>query len=261
VKLAIAGVKALFKNGYITGEEEWSEIPGRRPALLYNYRHTICGALILAEQVGWNPITETVIGRMLERDNRWHNRDGGWAHSNPLPNGSDLYSTLYSIQLLEWALNSDRATALAEPAGRRMERSLDYLSDCWDANGWEFSSLSSQEIFPQAFIEVADTLRIRRPELHATVVAELLLQLNPAGGLTEEYLEKADRGVTEERHLARFAYATYRAQQPQATWRRLAEGALAGATESLNSVEAAFLLDLELTQRPPEVSEAIPAKP
>lgn len=249
VKLAVTGVKNLFKNGYIMGEEEWSQIPGRRPGLLYNYRHTICGALILVEQVGWNSISETVIGRMLERDNQWQNPDGGWAHSSPLPSASDLYSTLYSIQLLEWALNSDRASSLADAANPRIERSLDYLSNCWEANGWEFGSLSSQEIFPQAFIEVADAIRIRRPELHAAVVAELLLQLNPTGGLTEEYLQHADRGVSEERHLARFAYATYCAQQPTATWQRLARDALAGEIAALNSVEAAFLLDLHLSHQ------------
>jgi hypothetical protein len=201
---------------------------------------------MLVEQEGWKKTSEDVLGQMLDPGNQWQNEDGGWAHTSPLPSQSDLYSTLYAVQLLHCAEASGLGGT--EVATRRLECSLNYLSACWDREGWALEGLTSEEVFPQAFIEVVDILRVRRPDLYDLLVLKLLLQLNPAGGLSEKFRGSVSDEVSDERHLARLAYATYRALQSPSIWRRPAEAAMAGGIDELNSVEAAFLIDLALSE-------------
>jgi hypothetical protein len=249
--LAIAGVEALFENHMILGEEDTNPLAWRRRRFV-NLRHTICAALILFEQKGWEQAhVKAVVGEMLSRGDRWRRR-GGWLHSEAEPDSADLYSTLYAVQLLDAVTNCpDVSSDLAEAAEAVVQQSLVYLENEWKEHGWKYRALSAQESFPLAFIEVAEVLRRRRPELHDSVVDRLLAHRNPAGGLQSGYLAAVqdESDVSAECLLARNAYATYQALLPRSVWGPLRDAALAGNCGSLTAVEAAFLIDMEARDR------------
>jgi hypothetical protein len=256
---AVKGIEGLFVSNVIPGEQSLNPFPGRRKRFT-NYRHTLCGALILLEQKGWNPTTEWVMGRMLSRAATWRTRNFGWLHSNASPNEADLYSSLYAVQLLEAAIKNPEAQVdLADAAEPILEASLTFLAAEWEANGWAYETLTRQEVFPLAFIEIAPILQKRRRALYDAIVNELRLYRNPAGGLQEEYLGLTDGAVSEEMCLARFAYASYLAIEPTDVWRSFADSALRGDVGKLTSVEAAWLIDLELSNPRKPVGAASPS--
>jgi len=187
---------------------------------------------------------------MLDRGSKWRTSQYGWVHSDARPKDADLYSSLYAIQLLDATTRSPEALPeLADAAEEALKKSIGYLSEAWEKTGWRYESVSSQEATPLAFIEVADVLRERCPQLYSVVVDELLLQRNPAGGLQEEYRKNTDPEVSDECLLVRFAYAMYSALEPKSIWRNFADAALRGRLETLTSVEAAWLVDLQLRTR------------
>jgi hypothetical protein len=248
LSFAVQGVCAIFEGGVILGDEDSVPIPNQRSRFI-SYRHSICGALLLLEQVGWNKISEGILAKMLDRGSGWRAKDRGWAHSDALPGESDLYSSLYAIQLLERVHRSiDTHPDLADAVVRPLETTLDYLEETWERTGWAYGRLTSEESFPLAFAEVAEVLRERRPALFERVRDELLLYRNPVGTLEHEYRRRADQRVSEQSHLARFAYATFLALEPGSVWRGFGQRALAGELAGLTSAELAWLLDLEVTE-------------
>jgi hypothetical protein len=257
---AVQGIERLFVGNVIPGEQSLNPFPGRRKRFT-NFRHTLCGALILLEQKGWNPATEWVVGRVLSRAATWRTRNFGWLHSNAKSNETDLYSSLYAVQLLEASINNPEApVGLADAAEPILDASLAFLAGEWDANGWAYETLTRQEVLPLAFIEVASILRQRRRALYDAIVDELRLYRNPGGGLQEEYLGLTDETVSEETCLARFAYASYLAiEEPTEVWRGFADAALRGDEGTLTSVEAAWLIDLELSNPRKSVGAASPS--
>jgi len=245
VSNAITGVKGLFERGVVPGEEDSNPIPPRER--FTSYRHSICGALILFEMSGRNPITDGVLGQMLDAQTPWRMPDGGWAHGDAPPPKSDLYTTLYAIELLEGIrLSPEADDELAHSVEQPLKSSLDYLQREWDTNNWSYGRLKSAESFPLAFAEVAGILQECRAELFAAVVNEILLNRNPAGGLRAEYRAKVKARVSDESCLARLAYASFLAQQPKRIWGGFAKRALAGNLGTLTSAELSWLLDIEL---------------
>jgi len=245
---ALKGICAIFVDGVVLGDEDTIPVAseGRR---FVSFRHSICGALILFEQAGWKGVTDGVLARMLDRGSPWRAPDGGWTHSDARPTQSDLYSGLYAIQLLDAArMCADVSAELSEAVMRPLEESLAYLAHAWETDGWSYGRLTSQESFPLSFAEVSTVLWERRPALFAAVADELLLYRNPVGDLQEEYRTYVDPTVSIESCRARLAYSTYLALHPRTVWGGFAQRALAGNIDTLNSVEIAWLLDLELTE-------------
>lgn len=242
---AIKGVQSLFVKGIVPGEENNDPIPPRRRYV--SYRHSICGALILFEMTGRNPITDGVLSKMLDWQSPWRASDRGWAHGDAQPGQSDLYTSLYAIELLSDVHFSAEVDAdLDEVAMDALETSLDYLDNAWEANGWGYGELKAEETFPLAFAEVADILQKHRPELFKKVSAEILLHRNPVGGMRASYRERVKQTVSDQSCLARLAYAAYLAGHASSVWRGFARLALDGELQRLTSAEIAWLLDLEL---------------
>lgn len=245
VAFAVENVTRLFSGGRILGRDAYAASRVDRPQrIICNFRHTMCGALLLLEQTGWNQITRRVLGEMLDAADPWQVPCGGWKGVSSRSE-ADLFASLYAIRLLNAViLLGGDAPGFARDPLEPLHRSLDYLERQWDKNGWQFSDLSSEETFPQAFIEISDVISRHRPRLHQRVVARLLDQLNSTGGLSASYKQKSDPLVSEERHHARLAYATYLAEQPFAVWGSLAGSALSGRLDRMYAAELAFSLDM-----------------
>jgi|GEM_PF-2950878 len=244
VARAVRAVDKLLAGGVILGEEEWPSIPTQQPRLLTNFRHTMCGAMLLLEQRGWNDTAESVVGRMLDPSAQWQQADGGWPLTSPVPAASDLFASLYAIQLLDAVVASNRASGLTVAAEMRLQATLDFLDGYWCENEWSYGPLSSEEIFPQVLIEVGPILRGRRKNTFDAAVAKLMHQLNPAGGLTDGYWARSDNSVPEERRCARMAYALFRMGQDARVWRKLTQEALSVSLKRQSAAELAFLLDM-----------------
>ena len=250
VKFAVENVRKLFVGGRILGRDAYTDARVDRPQRhICNFRHTMCGALLLLEQIGWNDTTRQVLGEMLDTDAEWQDPFGGWRGVSSRQT-TDLFASLYAIRLLDaTAMSPDPIREVALPGSAALERSLDYLESYWISSSWKFGELSAEETFPQAFIEICDVLRRRRPALYHEVVAGVLAQLNFTGGLSVAYKDKMDPMVSAERHHARLAYATFLAGQPDAIWGNLTSYALSGDLDRMYAAELAFMLDIVLAIR------------
>lgn len=245
VQKAADGVKRLFANGLVPGDEDNDPIPPRTRYV--SYRHSLCGALILFELIGRNAITDRVLGGMLDWESPWRAKDHGWGYSDSHPGQSDLYTSLYAIELLKQVHVSPYVEAdLADAASEPLETTLDYLERAWEADRWAYGNLKSEESFPLVFAEVAEILQAHRPNLFNEVADEILLHRHPVGGMRASYRGRVRPKVSDESCLARLAYAAYLACLSTNVWTGFASLALRGDLRTLTSAELAWLLDLEL---------------
>lgn len=246
VRLAVEGVRQLYENNRIAVRQAISRemLPQKQPTMV-SYRHTMCGALFLYHQLGWNTTSSAVVDLMLDERNAWQNADGGWAHSDRDVVESDLWGSVYALRLLDLVLqNTNSFSYIAQKrAGDALAATLRYLTQAWQASRWSYGGAASEENAVLLFIDAAESLRQHDSALHEQVKSHIRSWLSPSGDLSDTYL-KACHGVSAGQLYARMAYALFRGQENSSVWGRLFERVVRDGGDVLVSSEMAFMIDL-----------------
>lgn len=249
VAIAINAVRSLFEDGVIKGKNPFppNSLPGQEPKPLTNFRHTMCGALVLLEFEGPNPITGRILAKMLDDGAHWQNQDGGWSDISTYLGQSDIFASSYAAQILFKSLEVDMfSTEVETETITALSRTIAFMKEAWLADGWKFGELNSEEIFPQIVAELSHVLKVHDPEWLQSLEKLASEQLNRAGDVRRGYAEKCHPTVDEARLRARLTYCAFLAGdfQPDLAW----TGATWTAEEinRLTAVELAQILDIRL---------------
>jgi hypothetical protein len=136
VELAYAGIQRLFFNNQVLVAQSAAPnmAPYGKPPMPVSYRHTMAGALVLAEFKPWNSITYAVVDAMLDPKNNWQNESGGWRQVSKGFSGDDLWAGAYAARLLKAALypSSPFSDIPRDIATKRLERTLFFLQEHWE---------------------------------------------------------------------------------------------------------------------------------
>lgn len=244
--LAIKGIQKLYHNNRITVSQSLSSgmLPDKQPVMI-SYRHTMCGALFLYYHLSWNSVTRGVVDLMIDRRNKWQNSDGGWAHSDREVIESDLWGSVYAIQLLQILNQSEGvySAILRKDAEQALKDTLEYFKNEWVTSKWTYGGACAEENAVNLFIDIAPILKIYDLDLYTEVLNHLLNWLSPAYDLSEAYIAICS-GIPKPRLCARMAYALYKAGQSKVIWIPLFKNAISDNLDDFISTEIAFLIDL-----------------
>ncbi len=245
---SIKGVSRLYERNCIHVTVEFPDKPppaGPVARTMVSYRHSMCGALFLYQQIGWNQISRKVVDMMIDPQNPWQNTDGGWAHRDTDGNESDLWGSAYALRLLECVLQSEDSFFESERkcAEDAFTSTQGYLRSAWRTEKWRYGRARSEENAVNLFIDVAKVLGRHDSSLQHDVITWLHSCLSPSGDLSEQYLVAfRNSDIDSPRLSARMAYALFRVGEPN--WTKLFETVISSRGESLNSAEMAFMIDL-----------------
>lgn len=250
VTIALEAVKGLFDDGVVKGENPFppNSLPGQQPKPLINYRHTMCGALILLEAEGMNSISNRILGKMLDDGGRWQNEDGGWSDISTYVGQSDIFASSYAAQLLfKTKLVELRGPTETGEIDLALSRTIAFLKVAWQADGWKFGELTSEEIFPQLLVELADILAVHDPMWLQSLQKLASEQLNRAGEVKGAYLEKCHPSVDEARLRARLTYCALVTGGLEGDLNWSGASWTVSEINRLTAVELAQVLDIRLT--------------
>ncbi|MBN1968729.1 MAG: hypothetical protein JW870_05135 [Candidatus Delongbacteria bacterium] len=248
LNLAIKGIKELFHDDKIP---VFSSAPHASPTGLtftFNIRHTMAGAHILALKNPNNTITRAVIGQMLDINNNWQDKNGGWKQTSDLNSKVDLWASTYAIKLLDFAITKDlkpfdnKADFLIE----NIKRTMTFIEKEFKTSRWgDPGKLLVEENLVSIFIDLAPLLLKYSQSLYNDCMTEMKNWLDNAGNLSEKYLsllEKQSTPVSKDQAYARMAYAFYLANDD--SWKLWFEGLSKSSLKTMFSSELAFLLEL-----------------
>jgi hypothetical protein len=288
VRVATNGIEGLLARRrdnriHATSSMSARDDPHHRQLSVISIRHTICAALLFRVALpGGHSSSRSIIGSMTDPDNKWQNKDGGWAKGQDEDSGqargyqdyraSDLWGSSYAAELLELSLiQEDLSTAAREQQTQALERTLRYLKDCWQRNHWKIRGSPAEENAVLMLTELAPVLSVRDRPFLEDVVRYCKDWMNPNGGLKDSYVKACavHPDVTRAALYARMSYALYRAGEARDVWLPLYIEAVNEFQKNserapqeksagrLSSADLSFLLDLSYAAEQPTGSTLI----
>lgn len=248
LNIAIKGIKELFKNDKIP---VFSSAPQPSPTgltLIFNIRHTMAGAHILALENPDNNITRAVIGQMLDLNNHWQDRNGGWKQTSDSDSKVDLWASVYAIKLLDFVITNDLKAFKdkSDLIAKTIKSTMTFIESEFKKNKWgEPGKLLVEENLVSMFIDLAPLLHNYSLSLYKECLSEMNSWLDNASNLSESYLsilERQSTPVSKEQAYSRLAYAYFLAADNK--WKLWFERLSDTSLKSMFSSELAFLLDL-----------------
>lgn len=235
----------MINNRILVAQSAVPDMPPDRDPVLISYRHSMAGALILNSLDGWNPITHAVVDAMLDPKNDWQKSNGGWRQVSDAINTEDLWASAYAAKLMSYCVGPDLPFSKIE-RGRAQELlnlTLSFLEKQWNETHWAFGKLIAEEASVPLYIDLAEVLKLWRPDLVKQCLAQFESWLSQRGDLSDSFKEKL-HDVPDEQLYARMAYAFYTSDKSRNIWKVLFERLAQGDFTKLNSADLAFALDM-----------------